>query len=110
MPSTSAVYLSMRLRRAQELVEEEVDGVSVDARDGDEAVTVRLDDDGAWVATIEASDAPTDAADDVDAPTDADADAGSDSPTVRVEYPTDGPPSARQTATRVRRLLTRRAE
>ena len=87
MPSTSAVYLSMRLRRARELVEGEVDGVSVDARDGDgddEAVTVRLDGDEAWVATIEAADA--------DAP--ADADAGSDPPTVRVEYPTDGPPPA----------------
>lgn len=108
MPSTSAVYLSMRLRRAQELVEEEVDGVSVDADDDEEAVTVLLDDDEAWVATIEAADASTDAADDVDALTDADVE--SDSPTVRVEYPTDGPPSARQTATRVRRLLTRRAE
>ena len=100
MPSTSAVYLSMRLCRARELVEEEVDGVSVDAHDGngdeDEAVTVRLDGDEAWVATIEAADA--------------DADAGSDPSTVRVEYPTDGPPPAQQTATRVRRLLTRRAE
>lgn len=96
MPSTSAVYLSMRLRRARELVEEEVDGVSVDASDADETVTVRRDGDEAWVATIEAADAP--------------ADAGSDPPTVRVEYPTDGPPPARRTATRVRRLLTRRAE
>lgn len=86
----------MRKRRAARLVEERVDGVSVDDPDADEAVTVRLDADGTWVAAIGGDDSPTDSE--------------SDSPTVRLEYVTDGATRARRKATQVRRLLSGRSQ
>lgn len=81
----------MRKRRAAELVEERIDGVSVENPDPDGEVVVRLEGDGTYVATI---------ADEEESP--------SASPGVHLEYVTEGPPRAERKARRIRRLLSRR--
>ena len=91
MPSTSAVYLRMRKRRAIELVEERIDGVSVEEPSTDGEAVVRLDGEDAPVVTI------------------AEEDSSAASPTVRLDYVTEGSPRAERKAGQVRRLLSRRA-
>ena len=85
----------MRKRRAAKLAEEQVDGVSVDAGDANGDVTVRLDDDETWVATISDAESADDSA--------------SDPPEIRPEYVTDGATRAERKAARLTRRLSRRA-
>ena len=89
MPSTSAVYLRMRKKRAMERVERRIDGVSVEEPSADGEAVVRLDGEDDPVATI--------------------AEEASASPTVRLDYVTEGSPRAERRAGQVRRLLSRRA-
>ena len=94
MSSTSAVYVAMRRRRAAKLVDERVDGVSVDEPAADGDVTVRLDEDDTWVATIAAADRQ---------------ESGDEAPECRLEYADGGPSRVARRAKRIRRLLSRRA-
>lgn len=91
MASTAAVHLRMRKRRAAELVEERIDDVSVEERDPDGEVVVRLEGEGTHVATIAEEESP------------------SASSGVRLEYVTEGSPRVERKARQVRRLLSRRA-
>lgn len=94
MASTSAAYLTLRTQRVARLVEERVDGVSVDRGvNGD--VTVRLGPDGPRVATI------------VDV--DSNSDTAPASAKTRLEYVTDGAARVKGTVARIVRLLSRRA-
>lgn len=82
----------LRKKRAAKLIEEKVDGVSVDL---DDEVTVRLDEDRTHVATIVEEDSPKEST--------------SQTPKTRLEYVTSGPVRAKQKALRIKHLLSRRA-
>ena len=94
MASTAAVHLRMRKKRAAELVKERIEDVSVEERDPDGEVVVRLEGEGTRVATI----AEEEEEEEESAPSG-----------VRLEYVTEGPPRAERKARQVRRLLSRRA-
>lgn len=105
MPSTAAVHLRMRKKRAAELVKERIDDVSVEERDPDGEVVVRLEGEGTRVATIaEEEEEEGEKGEEEEAEKSPSASSG-----VRLEYVTEGPPCVERKARQVRRLLSRRA-
>ncbi|ESP88588.1 hypothetical protein K933_09012 [Candidatus Halobonum tyrrellensis G22] len=89
----------MRKKRAAELVKQRVDDISVEERDPDGEVVVRVKGEGTRVATIAEEDEEKG-----EEETPPSAPSG-----VRLEYVTEGPPHVERKARQIRRLLSRRA-